>query len=766
MVDLNESGEGAQIKALDLSVVNKIAAGEIIIQPANALKELLENSIDAKSTMIDIQVKDGGLKLLHITDNGKGIHKNDLHLLCERFATSKLSKFEDLESIATYGFRGEALASISHISRLSVVTKTATSPLAYKAFYSNGKLATPSFKAGSDKSVEPKPIAGKDGTQIIVENLFYNVPSRLKAFRSKNDEFAKILDVIGRYAVHAGGVGFSCKKFGESHQVLSTRPQLNLKERIRVVFGTAVANELIDVILDGDEKDEDAEKSYKDEYGLIKVSGAVTNSNFNNKKRIQPVFFINHRLVSCDPLKRALSSIYQFFLPKGNQPFIYLSLEISPQNLDVNVHPTKREVRFLNEEEIIDLICAKVHKVLSNIDSSRKFKAQGVLFDQSDSKRLIDESISLQATKKYRQENKLVRVDALQAKLNQYLLNQSENNYQKQMTEEFTESKWKQDYTSEKANQSEKSEISNDNPNGLFIDDQETPEKQARDSRILGSEEGSKSVKSVAEIEYQVTDKERVVVNFGSILDLKEEVKSQLHRPLTNIFNNSVYVGIVDETKRLCCFQYDVKLFLCDYAAVLNEFYYQMALSEFMNYGIYQLDEPVLIEDILGPIYKHHGDLVPIQNIKEKFIEMREMFKEYFEIGLEINEDDQLILVSLPLIMRDIIPSLSKLPFFIYRLGSSENINFQDEKLTFQSILKEIALLYIPESISSDDDNSETNANELKSLNNNKRDQLNNQLEHLVFPMIKRRFLATKNLLRDVVQIADLPGLYKVFERC
>lgn len=766
MVDLNESGEGAQIKALDLSVVNKIAAGEIIIQPANALKELLENSIDAKSTMIDIQVKDGGLKLLHITDNGKGIHKNDLYLLCERFATSKLSKFEDLESIATYGFRGEALASISHISRLSVVTKTATSPLAYKAFYSNGKLATSSFKAGSDKSVEPKPIAGKDGTQIIVENLFYNVPSRLKAFRSKNDEFAKILDVIGRYAVHAGGVGFSCKKFGESHQVLSTRPQLNLKERIRVVFGTAVANELIDVILDGDEKDEDAEKSYKDEYGLIKVSGAVTNSNFNNKKRIQPVFFINHRLVSCDPLKRALSSIYQFFLPKGNQPFIYLSLEISPQNLDVNVHPTKREVRFLNEEEIIDIICAKVHKVLSNIDSSRKFKAQGVLFDQSDSKRLIDESISLQATKKYRQENKLVRVDALQAKLNQYLLNQSENNYQKQMTEEFTESKWKQDYTSEKANQSEKSEISNDNPNGLFIDDQETPEKQARDSRILGSEESSNSVKSVAEIEYQVTDKERVVVNFGSILDLKEEVKSQLHRPLTNIFNNSVYVGIVDETKRLCCFQYDVKLFLCDYAAVLNEFYYQMALSEFMNYGIYQLTEPVLIEDILGPIYKHHGDLVPIQNIKEKYIEMREMFKEYFEIGLEINEDDQLILVSLPLIMRDIIPSLSKLPFFIYRLGSSENINFQDEKLTFQSILKEIALLYIPESISSDDDNSETNANELKSSNNYKRDQLNNQLEHLVFPMIKRRFLATKNLLRDVVQIADLPGLYRVFERC
>ncbi|MDN6194810.1 MAG: DNA mismatch repair endonuclease MutL, partial [Alkalibacterium sp.] len=211
-----DENERQKIKHLDTSVVNRIAAGEIIVQPANALKELLENSIDAKSTMIDILIKDGGLKLLQISDNGHGINRDDMSLLCERFTTSKLSKFEDLESIATYGFRGEALASISHIARLSVITKTRLSRLAHKAYYLNGKLTNANFKAGVS-NVEPKPIAGKDGTQIIVEDLFYNVPSRLKTLKSKNDEFSKILDVIGRYAVHTEGVGFSCKKFGESY---------------------------------------------------------------------------------------------------------------------------------------------------------------------------------------------------------------------------------------------------------------------------------------------------------------------------------------------------------------------------------------------------------------------------------------------------------------------------------------------------------------------------------------------------------------------
>lgn len=488
-----------KIRRLDTSVVNRIAAGEIIIQPANALKELLENSIDANSTMIDILVKDGGLKLLQISDNGSGISRDDMGLLCERFATSKLAKFEDLESIATYGFRGEALASISHISRLSVITKTKNSQLAYKGFYLNGKLTNSNFKAtGND--IEPKPIAGKDGTQIIVEDLFYNVPSRLKTLKSKNDEFSKILDVIGRYAVHTNGVGFSCKKFGDSHQILVTRPAMTVKERIRTVFGPTVANELIIIEM---KEQEIKKKEHRENYGLINISGAITNSNYNNRKKIQPVFFINNRLVTCDPLKRALNSIYQFFLPKGNQPFMYLSLEIEPQNLDVNVHPTKREVRFLYEDEIIELVGETVNQALLSIDSSRKFKTQNVIANRQELKR-VDEEYNSVPIKKYRQENKLVRVDAQQSKLGSFLTGQS--NVQ-----------------------------DNHSLNNASLQ----PTSTDKNNNIQGDSQSNLGSNSRSDSQYVLKDKRRMEVNLDSVLNLRKDFADRVHKPLTNIFNNA-----------------------------------------------------------------------------------------------------------------------------------------------------------------------------------------------------------------------------------
>jgi len=157
-----------RIRPLDQDVVNKIAAGEIIVAPMHALKELLENAVDAGSTSIEVLVRDGGLKLLQITDNGHGIERDDLPILCERFTTSKLKAFEDLSSIGTYGFRGEALASISHIAHLRVTTRTAGSSCAWQAHYADGKL-TP---AKPRQSPDPKPCAGRQGTQITVSISF------------------------------------------------------------------------------------------------------------------------------------------------------------------------------------------------------------------------------------------------------------------------------------------------------------------------------------------------------------------------------------------------------------------------------------------------------------------------------------------------------------------------------------------------------------------------------------------------------------------
>ncbi|KAI5970067.1 mlh1 [Candida margitis] len=723
------------IKKLDESVINKIAAGEIIIQPANALKEMLENSIDAKATNIEIVVKEGGLKLLQITDNGEGINKEDLPLLCERFATSKLTKFEDLESIATYGFRGEALSSISHISRLSVTTKTRESKLAYKAFYLDGKLCTPSFKSSVDGKSQPKPIAGRDGTQITVEDLFYNLPSRFKGLKSKSDEFAKILDVVGRYGVHTQHVGFSCKKFGDPLHQLNTRGNMPLKERIRTVYGSAIANELLDIAIDSTEPNQGG-SSVDDalNLGLIKATGAITNANYNNKKKIQPIIFINHRLVSCDPLKRAINSVFQFFLPKGSYPFFYISLEIKPENLDVNVHPTKREVRFLNEDEIIDVIVGKVHGILSSFDTSRKFQTQSIVskrsFELGDEESL--DEFRNQPLKKYRQENKLVRIDANQSQINPFL------------QAEYP--------TSRILNSIDDELIEGEKPPAKEVEDED--EVAVRDATVINEPDVSTTAINPS--------RSQVEVNLESISTLKNELCDFIDRPLTNVFNQAVFVGVIDPAKRLCCFQYDVKLYLCDYAAVLLEFYYQVALHEFCNYGEIQFDEPISLQSILEPLYQLKGEneLVPMDEVIASIMKMRDMFDEYFQIKIDQHNN----LTTIPMIMQNIQPDFRKLSYFLYRLGTK--INYENEKQCLHGILRQIALLYIPEPFEDEEDGDDGFEIEGVAEVVAKRESLEHDLENVLFPEIKKQFLATKNLARDVIQIADLPGLYKVFERC
>ena len=187
----------------------------------NSIYFTLFNSLDAKSTNIEVVVKSGGLKLLRIQDNGTGIRPEDLEIVCERFTTSKLQKFEDLTSISTYGFRGEALSSISHVSHLTILTKTVKDKCAFKwdllinklqfilkiffrACYEDGKLRE-----------KPKPFAGNQGTQVTVEDLFYNVPQRKQILKSPTDEYQKIFDIVSKYSIHNSNVGFVLKKFGE-----------------------------------------------------------------------------------------------------------------------------------------------------------------------------------------------------------------------------------------------------------------------------------------------------------------------------------------------------------------------------------------------------------------------------------------------------------------------------------------------------------------------------------------------------------------------
>ncbi|KAJ2893125.1 DNA mismatch repair protein, partial [Coemansia aciculifera] len=300
------------------------------------------------------------MKLLQIQDNGHGIRTEDLPLVCERFTTSKLKVYEDLSTIQTYGFRGEALASISHVSHLSITTKQADSECAYKASYSDGKLV-PAKPGGS---CEPEPCAGNNGTILVAEDLFYNIPSRKSALKNSRDEYNRIFEVASRYAIHNPGVAFTCRKIGAPKADLNTLQGATATTNIRQIFGAKVASSLVDI-------------DHSDNHYDFCFKGLVSSASHEMHKSVF-LLFINHRLVDHTPIKRAVESLYTSVLPKASRPFVYLDLQIKPENVDVNVHPTKREVRFLNEDTIVAAIVDCIHKALMSTSSSKTIALQSV----------------------------------------------------------------------------------------------------------------------------------------------------------------------------------------------------------------------------------------------------------------------------------------------------------------------------------------------------------------------------------------------------
>ncbi|KAF5722824.1 DNA mismatch repair MLH1 [Fusarium mundagurra] len=696
-----------RIRALDPNVVNKIAAGEIIVAPVHALKELIENAVDAGATSLDVLAKDGGLKLLQITDNGCGIQKEDLAILCERHTTSKITSFEDLAAIATYGFRGEALASISHIAHLSVTTKTKDSDLAWRAHYLDGKLAP----AKPGQSAEPKGVAGRPGTQITVEDLFYNIPTRRRAFRSPADEFNKIIDMVGRYAVHCKGVGFACKKAGEVSTNLSIQAQATVIDRIRQIHGSAVANELLEFSV------------AEDRWGF-RAEGFTTNANYSVKKTTL-LLFINHRCVESTHIKKAIEQTYANFLPKNGHPFIYLSLEIEPARVDVNVHPTKREVHFLNEDEIIQSICEHIETKLAAVDTSRTFMTQTLL----PGAKVIDSTPQTEsdstpsrrtpASKKRRYSNDLVRTDTTERKITSMFARAGPS-----------ESTSSMDRTAETTT---------------------APEAQ----------------------EYEIVDRELVQCRLNSVKKLRDEVREDAHHDLTEIFSNHTFVGIVDEQRRLAAIQGDVRLYLIDYGRACYEYFYQLALTDFGNFGAIKFNPSLDLRELLrGAAETEKSSITSpeddfevetlVDRVADQLIERREMLLEYF--SLEISPAGEL--VSLPLLLKGYTPPLVKLPRFLLRLGPS--VDWTEEKACFDSFVRELATFYVPEQLptlpgDADSIREEDISEELRA----RRQHIRHAIEHVFFPAFKARLVATMSLMKDgVLEVANLKGLYRVFERC
>ncbi|QQK44199.1 DNA mismatch repair protein, C-terminal [Penicillium digitatum] len=730
-----------KIKALDPDVVNKIAAGEIIVAPMHALKELIENAVDAGSTSIEVLVKEGGLKLLQITDNGHGIDRDDLPILCERFTTSKLKEFEDLTSIGTYGFRGEALASISHIAHLTVTTKTAGSSCAWRAHYGDGKL----IPAKPGQNSAPKATAGRGGTQITVEDLFYNVPTRRRAFRSASEEYAKILDVVGRYAVHCSGVAFSCRKHGDSGVSISTQASANTVDRIRQIHGSAVANEVVEF------KMEDKKFGFR-------ACGLATNANYHVKKTVI-LLFINHRAVESTAVKRAVEQIYSAFLPKGGHPFVYLDLEIEPNRVDVNVHPTKREVNFLNEDEIIEIVCTEIRSKLAEVDSSRTFLTQSLLPGVQTIESLqhnqgtpahvgtsevtkVGATPKTPATTERPYENNLIRTDSKVRKITAML-----------------------------------------GPATASPRDPSNPEAPAEtDAPAISILDDG--------LQYETTDRQLLKIALSSVKNLRASVRSEMHNTLTEMFASHTYVGLVDERRRLAAIQSGVKLYLIDYGLACHEFFYQVGLTDFGNFGVIRLDPAPKLVDLLkiaaeAERQEHYDSneeeaesifANAPEMIARTLVDRREMLNEYFSLQISPHGD----LLAIPLLLKGYLPALAKLPRFLLRLGPY--VDWGSEEGCFRTFLRELATFYTPEQLPvlpqvAQDVSGESatqgpvvagdsGVKDEDTFVRARRAQMVRMLEHAVFPALRARLVATSRLLRGVVEVADLKGLYRVFERC
>lgn len=337
----------AKIKLMDELLSNKIAAGEVVERCASVVKELVENSIDADSSEIKIDLKEVGTRLIKVTDNGVGMDKEDAVMAFNRHATSKLKTEEDLFHIETLGFRGEALASIASVSEITLKT-------------SNGTVGTLVRIAGG-KVLEVSNSDARKGTTIEVENLFYNTPARLKHMKSFYTELASITEYVNKIALSYPNIKFILTNNGTT--LLNTDGSNNLLKVIKDVFGLEVVRKMIP--LEGEEED-------------YKVSGYMTYPEIHKSSRNGIVTLVNGRVVRNQDLNRVINDSYHSYKPDNRYPIVVINIEVDPSLIDVNIHPTKMDIQFSKIENLLSLVQNLIKDNLKKMNHTPKIEARQV----------------------------------------------------------------------------------------------------------------------------------------------------------------------------------------------------------------------------------------------------------------------------------------------------------------------------------------------------------------------------------------------------
>ena len=323
------------IKELDQSTINQIAAGEVVERPSSIVKELMENSIDAGATMISVEIEDGGTKSIRITDNGKGIDKEDIRIAFLRHTTSKIKTALDLLNVSSLGFRGEALSSIAAVCQVELLTRTKDSIVGCR------------YRIEGGKEVALEEIGIPVGTTFIVNNIFFNTPARRKFLRTAQTESGYVADIVEKIALSHPEIAINFKSNGKVR--IHTSGNGNLKDVIYSIYGKEITQNLLEV---------------KEENDFMKISGYIGKAIISKGNRTFENYFINGRYIKSNIISKAIEDGYKFILMQHKYPFTVINFEINPEFLDVNVHPSKMELRFRKSESIYPIISETINDCL------------------------------------------------------------------------------------------------------------------------------------------------------------------------------------------------------------------------------------------------------------------------------------------------------------------------------------------------------------------------------------------------------------------
>jgi DNA mismatch repair protein MLH1 len=607
--------------------------------------------LDAGSSSIVVNAKLGGLKMLRIEDDGHGIRTADLPILCERFTTSKLRKYEDLSCISTFGFRGEALASISHVAHVTVTTMTSEDSYAQMAEYSDGKLRAP-----------PRPCAGTRGTTLVIEDMFYNNATRRGALGKDSIEHSKLLEVVQKYAVHNPKVSFSCRKAGAAVSELQTRggAETTSLDAISNVYGQSLANELFPFEASSEE-------------ARFKCHGYATGPNWTTRGSALTLF-INNRLVECPALKRAIEVVYAAVLPRHQHPWIYLALDLDPSTIDVNVHPTKSEVQFLNEVLISERLQEILGKSLRERGGTRTFDASTSFGGLGAGGR--SGALATAATR-HREASELVAGGGELVPLGDSAMGSTP---QWGMEKEGRAPEPKPTRVRIDHKQQSLESLWREGGTGLKQESQSVP-METDSAAPLPIGDGEQRNEAFDEAQ-----------QLSSICELKADAVLRADDKLSKSFNQSVYVGPV--ARELVLLQCGAALCLVNLARLARECANQRLLRSFGNVPKIALRDPLPVKSLLrlgiqdpdsgfDPVLHVHVDIDSLVTRFENVLaEKAEMLDEYISLGISDG-----MLNSLPNalgVTSDAGLKMETLPLFLVRLCAEAN--WAEEKACFASL--------------------------------------------------------------------------------